>query len=194
MEADDARDVWSAGFPDIALLKPVCVLSLLSLGVDVLWMDTDVVTLASPLPLFDPSADISIQAGAVQQDEVPRTQEQVGGTIPTCSVFSLGEAKASIQNRDEGEHRFSSATGRPRQLFRSELCTGFYRVQSSEWSVQAFKHVILEMASHASDERFGDQAATNLVLFEGRFRGLPHDATVQVRTPRCHLPRNRRAV
>lgn len=85
-----------------------------------------------------------------------------------------------------------------RQAFRSELCTGFYRVRSTSLTRQAFKHVIFEMATHGHDDKFGDQSATNLVLFEGRFRGLPHEPVVQVgrqrkRTTTCasccfHLP------
>lgn len=70
--------MWSSGFPDIAVLKPMCVLASLRLGYDVLWMDTDVVTLRSPLADLDPRADISIQVGAAHPTEVARTSEQVG--------------------------------------------------------------------------------------------------------------------
>lgn len=70
--------MWSSGFPDIAVLKPMCVLASLRLGYDVLWMDTDVVTLRSPLADLDPQADMSIQVGAAHPTEVARTSEQVG--------------------------------------------------------------------------------------------------------------------
>ena len=59
--AGEARDVWSEGFPDLAVLKPACVLACLHLGRDVLWMDTDIVLFESPLDHFDPNFDLAIQ-------------------------------------------------------------------------------------------------------------------------------------
>eukprot|EP00952_Eustigmatos_sp_NYUAD-ZCMA_P003021 13155-Eustigmatos_ZCMA.PRE.1 len=58
--ASERRDVWSEGFPDMAVLKPACVLALLELGRDVLWLDTDVVVLQSPLAHIHPQADLAI--------------------------------------------------------------------------------------------------------------------------------------
>ena len=59
--AEEARDVWSEGFPDLAVLKPACVLAGLTLGRDVLWMDTDILLFQSPLPYFHPDFDLVIQ-------------------------------------------------------------------------------------------------------------------------------------
>ena len=66
------RDVWSKGFADIAVLKPVCVLTVLRLGVDALWLDTDIVVFSDPLmALAIEGADVEMQAGGSSDIDVP---------------------------------------------------------------------------------------------------------------------------
>jgi len=119
------------------VLKPACVLVGLSLGIDVLWMDTDIVLLESPLPYLYSHhyySNLTIQAGGTHALETPMTAEEA---------------------------------------FRSELCTGFYLVRSSPGMMTFFHHVILVMAMKREEKSFGDQSATNLILFQATFRGLP---------------------
>lgn len=59
----ELRDVWSHGFADIAILKPACVMTVLSAGVNAMWMDTDIVVLGDPFAHFDRAVDLSIQVG-----------------------------------------------------------------------------------------------------------------------------------
>ena len=72
------------------------------------------------------------------------------------------------------------------QAFRGELCTGFYRAKSGDKKgsmIRVLAHTIMALALKADDKLFGDQAATNLVLFESPFRGLGRPPTVQVSDP-----------
>ena len=57
------RDVWTAGFADVAVVKPSVLLAVLRLGFDALWVDSDIVLLADPFPKLGEEQDIAIQAG-----------------------------------------------------------------------------------------------------------------------------------
>ena len=67
------RDVQTAGFADIAILKPLCVLAVLEAGLDALWVDTDVVFLRDPLELLQRlgNYELVIQAGGMDQFDAP---------------------------------------------------------------------------------------------------------------------------
>ncbi|GMI37364.1 hypothetical protein TrCOL_g12202 [Triparma columacea] len=59
----------------------------------------------------------------------------------------------------------------PEELFREELCTGFFYVKANGKMVEFMTHVILELSTREENVQFGDQAAFNVVLWEWQWRG-----------------------
>ena len=53
---------------------------------------------------------------------------------------------------------------------RSDLCSGLYYARAGARTVSFFGHVVHTLALFEDDVKFGDQAATNLVLFEKGWR------------------------
>lgn len=141
-ELDERRDVQTKGFGAIAAMKAACVLAVLRSGLEALWIDTDVVFFRG----FDvqPEHLLLFDTAADAHDIVI----QSGGLGP------LDVAR--------GEDHFHV-----------EACTGIYLARGSPAVVDLFEAVIAEIDDAAQRvDWFGDQAATNLVLFERRFRGL----------------------
>lgn len=139
---DERRDVQTKGFGAIAAMKAACVLAVLRSGLDALWVDTDVVFFKS----FDvqPEHLLPFDAAGDTHDIVI----QSGGLGP------LDVAR--------GEDHFHV-----------EACTGVYLARGSRAVINLFEAVIAEIDDAAKRvDWFGDQAATNLVLFERRFRGF----------------------
>lgn len=130
---DIHRDVQSPGFGAIAAMKAVCVLSVLSAGVDAWWIDTDVVFFDKAFASkHRTSVDMIFQSGGY---EITRGEDH----------------------------------------FHVEACTGVYFARARPAVVALLEAVIVELqlAAELRLDWFGDQAATNLVLFERRFRALP---------------------
>lgn len=140
----ELRDVWTRGFADIATLKPACVLAVLRLGYNVLWMDTDIVAFRNPFDYLLPTADLTFQ---------------VGGSFATDIPLDVEDA------------------------LRADLCTGLYFALANERTEAFFEHTIQTLALFEDEVKFGDQSATNLVLFEQHWRRGIEDITFQVLDP-----------
>uniref|UniRef100_A0A7S4E9R4 Nucleotide-diphospho-sugar transferase domain-containing protein n=1 Tax=Pelagomonas calceolata TaxID=35677 RepID=A0A7S4E9R4_9STRA len=127
---DGRKDVQSAGFSEIAVLKPVAVVVALRASIQVVWwLDTDVVLLRD-LPLSD--AAFAIQAGGLHARDYAINEDQ----------------------------------------FHAEQCTGVFRVtrEAEMLLVQSALELATIRDKHPERTWAGDQAASNLVLHERRFR------------------------
>jgi len=72
------RDVWGAGFADVAVIKPAVVRSVLASGKNVVWMDTDVVVLGDFWSVLrDGEEDVVIQASSGPGSEEIYFREEV---------------------------------------------------------------------------------------------------------------------
>ena len=127
---DGRRDVQSAGFSEIAVLKPVAVAVALRASVKVVWwVDTDVVLLRD---LPSSRAAFAIQAGGLHARDYAINEDQ----------------------------------------FHTEQCTGVFRVtkEAEPILVQSALELATIRDKHPERTWAGDQAATNLVMHERRFR------------------------
>jgi|MDSY01.2.fsa_nt_gb hypothetical protein len=163
------RDVWSEGFADIAILKPACVLTVLHLGVHTLWADTDIVFFRDPFPsiLLDvssdfvptsmPTHDSMLPLHVVTSKERSVLHAQTTGPFPDLTIQAAGDGDLHYP-ADE------------REALRNELCTGLFLARSNNRSVALFEQIVHALALFSHVRTFGDQSATNLVLFESRWR------------------------
>ena len=154
------RDVWSKGFADIVILKPACVLTVLRLGIDVLWSDTDVFFFRDPFE--DVLKDISSRftPGKISIRTEP----------PDFTIQAAGDHDLHYP-ADEAE------------AFLNELCTGLFFARANDRTVEFFLQVVHTLSLFSHDQTFGDQSATNIVLFEKRWRYGISNMTVAVLDP-----------
>ena len=168
------RDVWSAGFADIAALKPACVLTVLRLGVDALWLDTDIVVFRNPFPeLWAATAgeDVSLQVICVYEAANEVKGSKSASTRFLRVLFPHCRRSEKCSPLQVGGSHDMDVPVDVLDAHRSDLCSGLYLAKSGAATASLFEQVIQVISMKEADVKFGDQAAMNLVIHEARWRG-----------------------
>ena len=192
------KDVLTRDFSYVAVMKPLILSAVIAANVNALWLDTDIVVFKNPLDYLKGIAnhgdfrnqedrrgqhdegDInrklserSDEEGCCEQKENKEVKYKPFKN--TCNHIRSADGNGCGKEMDliiqAGGHYATEAPLTAFGQYRSEVCTGFYWIRSSQKMISFLVEIIIELVINAPKKSFyGDQLATNQVLDDAQFR------------------------